>query len=133
MDPIIKQYLQEHKHQLNDLEEFFDGVFDSILSNDSIIEMCSYMASAGIENINDYRDKSLNKILKMYIDEFGTSHDPDIALIFIPDFIDMYLDNRLGYSVYYVQQYMLKHAIDWEHLVNIYVDENKIPVIERKN
>lgn len=133
MEPVIKQYLQEHKQELDNLELFFDNIYDSILSNGTIANMCSYLALAGIADINKYRDKSLDKILSMCVYEFVALTDPSEFAVPINDFIETYLTNRLGYSVYYVKEYIINHASRWKKLVEIYEDENSIPMIRRRN
>ena len=126
----VKIFLEKYGHLVNDLEEFFDEVYDSDLEDDNIGYMCFLLDQAGIENINEYRDKSLHKVIEYATTEFGTSRDPSIQAMPIKDFIEAFLENRIGYSIDYVKLYMFKHAKEWKS-VKLYNDTNNIPIIER--
>lgn len=128
----VKNFLENYGHLVNDLEEFFDKVYDFDLEDDDIGYMCSLLDQAGIENINEYRDRSLNKIITMCIAEFSTSKDPDLEVIYLKDFIETFLENNIGYSFDYVQQYIIDHAHQWDHLVDISMNGFNIPFIARK-
>ncbi len=132
MTIAVKNYITKYKDELDNLEVFFENIYRRTeLNNGDIHQLCAYFDRAGIEYKNA-RFKVLDKVISENIEEFGLcSKDPGVVSIPILDFIAAYFNNFLGLTTGFIRDYILENAERWDTIVQLYVDENNIPIIER--
>lgn len=132
MTTKVKEYLKTHADELDDLVSFFYNLGATTkLNNGDIHQLCGYLIHAGIE-FEEERLEALHMITSEYIEEFATDNDPSIVAMPIIDFIAAFFNNFLGFTTGQIRSYMLENAERWDNLVELYIDENNIPIISRR-
>lgn len=126
----VNDFLKKHSDKLDDLEVFFDDAYDD-LNNPEFVRLLNMLKSANID-YEQALENTMNKIITECIQEFAFDKDPSIAAIPILDFVAAFLNNFFGFTTGYIRDYMLEHAEQWDNLVELYIDELKIPIIERR-
>lgn len=127
----VNDFLKKHYNKLNDLEMFFDAAYDE-LNNSDFVDLQDMFKSADID-YEQALENTMNKIITECIQEFALDKDPSTAAMPIIEFVAVYFNNFFGFTTGYIRKYMLEHAEQWDNLVELYIDENKIPMIERRH
>jgi hypothetical protein len=123
--------LKKHYDKLDDLEELFDDAYDD-LNNPEFVRLLNMLKSANID-YEQALEITMNKIITECIGEFALDKDPSTKAIPILDFVAAFLNNFFGFTTGYIRDYMLEHAEQWDNLVELYIDEINIPIIERRH
>ena len=133
MNKNIKRFIEEYVDLLaTDPVEFFyqSWLASTTLGQPDVAYMSAILAEAGIENINDNRDLALLEALDTQVKEFGLCGD-GVSAMPIYDFIEIYMDNRVGYNENYVLVFIQKHAERWDNYIELY-KENNMTIISRR-
>lgn len=126
----VNDFLKKHSDKLDKLEELFDDAYDE-LTNPEYIRLLNMLKSANID-YEQAEETTMNKIITECIQQFAFDKDPSIVAMPILDFVAAFLNNSFGFTAGYIRDYMLEHAKQWDNVVELYIDENKIPIIERR-
>lgn len=128
----VKEFLQRNKDKINNLYELFDDAYDQLI-NPHFVELVNVLKDAKVEDVEEIRERVLNKICTEMITDFGTLRNPSIVAMPVIDFIAAGFNNFLGFTTRYISEYIFKHADQWSDVVKLHIDENGIPLIERIN
>lgn len=126
----VDNFLKKHIDKINNLEELFDDAYDE-LSNSEVVQLVNMLNSANID-YEQALEITMNKIITECIGEFALDKDPSTKAVPILDFVAAFLKNFFGFTTGYIRDYMLKHAEQWDNLVELYIDEINIPIIKRR-
>ena len=133
MNKNIRTFIEKYVDLLDtDPVEFFyqSWLASTTLGQPDVAYITAILAEAGIENIDDNRELALLKALDTSIEEF-TSDDSSIRSMPVYDFIQVYMDNCVGYNENYVLLFIQKHADRWDNYIELY-KENNMTIMSRR-
>ena len=134
MIKVVKEFIEQHIELLdkNPQEFFLKAWEENTLDRGDVGYMSAILYEAGIpsDDINSWREDALIDVLDICIDEFATD-DSSISAMPVYDFIQVYMDNCVGYDENYVLLFIQKHAERWDNYVELYV-ENNMTIISRR-
>ena len=134
MIKVVKEFIEQHIELLdkNPQEFFLKAWEENTLDRGDVGYMSAILYEAGIpsDDINSWREDALIDVLDICIDEFATD-DSSISAMPVYDFIQVYMDNCVGYDENYVLLFIQKHAERWDNYIELYV-ENNMTIISRR-
>ena len=133
MNGDIKRFIEQNVGLLDsDLVEFFFRSWKAsdILGISDVAYMSAMLSDAGIEDVEENRERALLKALDTQMEEFGIA-DGGVSAMPVYDFIQAYMDNCVGYNENYVLRFIQKHAERWDNYIELY-KENNMTIISRR-
>ena len=134
MIKVVQEFIEHYVDLLDtDPQEFFLRAWEeNKMDSTEVGDMCRVLREAGIssEDINEWRDSALLQILDTQISNWALA-DGGVSSMPVYDFIEVFLDNRLGYYINYVILFIEQHAERWNNYAEIYV-ENNMTIIARR-
>jgi hypothetical protein len=119
MTEKVKKFIETNLDAIdNDLTQLFLIAFDDLNNND-MKELCSILDAAEID-YEQRRQSALNYIITMACEDFaGVTDSGGVTAMPVRDFIEVYLDNRLGYSIDYVRNYISINISEYADMVEL--------------
>lgn len=133
MNPAIKLFI-EHTVDILDTDpvDFFFKAWQAsnFLWREDVAYMSTMLSEAGIKDVEENRELALLKALDTQMEEFGSA-DGGVSSMPVYDFIEVFLDNCVGYDENYVLLFIQKHADRWDNYIELYI-ENNMTIISRR-
>lgn len=121
MKEKVRSFIENHITEIdkNLFVDVYLNAFDDF-GYDDMIEMTKIFLLSGIDVEKD-RLTALNYIITMACEDFAGVIDSGGGVSAMPvrDFIEIYLDNRLGYSTDYVRDYISDNIAEYADMVEI--------------
>lgn len=134
MLPWVKEFIENNIDLLdtNPQEFFLRSWEENKLDASDVAYMSTILSDAGIsfDDINEWRNGALLQILNAEILAWAFA-DGGVSSMPVYEFIEVFLDNRVGYDSNYVLLFIAKHSERWDKYVEIYV-ENNMTIISRR-
>ena len=123
MIKVVQEFIEHYVDLLdtNPQEFFLRAWEENKMDSSDVGYMCAILFEAGIsaDEINEWRDHALLQILDTQISDWAIA-DGGVSSMPVYDFIEVFLDNRVGYDANYVFLFIEKHAERWKKWVTMY-------------
>ena len=131
MTQNIKEFIENYITILEkDPVDFFKLTYEQgKLDRADVAYMSSLLSDAGIEDVDLAREMALLGIIDNQIADWSLA-DGGVSSMPLYDFIQVFLDNCVGFDENYVLLYMKKHAVRWNRWAKIRMLHD-MTVIER--
>ena len=131
MTKDIKEFIEDYITNLEkDPVEFFMLTYEQgRLGRPDVAYMAGLLSDAGIDNVDSAREQALLGIIDSQISDWSLA-DGGVSSMPLYDFIEVFLDNCVGFDENYVLLFMKKHAERWKKWARIYMLHD-MTVIER--
>ena len=134
MIKVVQEFIEHYVDLLDaDPQEFFLRAWEeNKMDSSDVGYMCAILYEAGIpsDDINEWRDNALLQILDTQISDWAIA-DGGVSALPVYDFIEVFLDNRIGYDANYVFLFIENHANRWSNYAKVY-KVNNITIIARR-
>lgn len=132
MNKETKKFIEKHVDLLDSdpVEFFYQTWLDFTLQGSDIAYMSTMLSEAGIKDVEENRNLALLKALDTQIEEFGLCGE-GVSAMPVYEFIQIYMENCVGYNENYVLLFIQKHADRWDNYIELY-KENNMTIISRK-
>ena len=120
MTENIKKFIEEHVDLLDaDPVEFFVITYEQArLDRADVAYMSSLLSDAGIDDVDLAREEALLKIIDTQLVDWSLA-DGGVSSMPVYDFIEVFLDNCVGFEENYVLLFIKNHAERWAKWVKI--------------
>ena len=132
MTENIKKFIEDNIETLeSDLVEFFVITYEqNKLDRADVAYMSSLLSDVGIEDVDLAREEALLKIIDTQISDWAIA-DGGVSSMPVYDFIQVYMDNCVGFNENYVLLFIQKHADRWDNYIELY-KEHSMTIISRR-
>lgn len=121
MTPNIRNFIEKHILLLEkDPAQFFVNTYESGLDRADVAYMSALLSEAGIQNIEESRNKALLELINDQINEWNMS-DGGVTSMPVYDFIQAFLDSCVGFEENYVLLFIKKNQNKWKDKARIYM------------
>lgn len=134
MIKIVQEFIERYIDLLdtNPQEFFLRAWEENKMDRREVSYMCAILYEAGIpsDDINSWREAALLQILDTQISDWALA-DGGVSGMPVYEFIEVFLDNCVGFDENYILLCMKKNASRWNKWAHIYMLHD-MTVIERK-
>ena len=128
----IKTFIEQNIELLekNPVDFFVWSYKENTLDRADVAYMSSMLSDAGIEDVNKYQEQALLEVVDYCLSEWATDSG-GVTSMPLYDFIEVFLDNCVGFHENYVFLFIQEHIDRWDNYVEIY-KEYDMTVIARR-
>lgn len=135
MSPELKLFIEKNINNIeNNLYKLFFNAWNNYtITSDDVVELCEILDDIGIpkEVVAEGKQQALfEATLTIIGDVLYDKGEPDELPV--REFVEIYFDNRLGYSVEEVVDFIGKNADYFDNVCEIFVNKNNILTIRKR-
>ena len=134
MLPWVKEFIENNIDLLdtNPQEFFLRSWEENKLDRSDVAYMSTILSDAGIsfDDITEWRENALLQILDTQMSDWAIA-DGGVSSMPVYDFIEVFLDNCVGFEENYVLLFIKNHAERWDTYIELFI-ENNMPIIARR-